>query len=259
MTSPHWHIQSTHFILPKEGSTLDECEDAVAVNAETLAYSIADGATEAFDAGSWARRLAENWVREERPPLVVEEFRAWVEAQGRTLQESWAERGGALPWYAEEKRRAGSFAAFVGLQFQASVDNEGDLCWRVVALGDSCLVRRRGEQILDAVPVASSQDFNSCPVLVPSRAELGAATLARAITREGATREGDVFLLLTDAVAAWYLEHCERGALKTVAEFDSLLAGSQNEEVAELIRHERSAGRMKDDDVAIIRLAVAAR
>ena len=246
-----WRIEARPFVLPKEGATLAECEDAVGLNEESWAYAVADGATEAFDARSWARRLAENWVRAVPAPVTVEEFGPWAARQGELLRSSW--EGRALPWYAEEKRRAGSFATFVGLSFEAGGAGLG---WRAVSLGDFCLVQRRGDALVAALPVARHDHFNSCPPLVPSSDALQRAVLARAVTRAGTAERGDVFLLFSDAVAAWYLEAFARGR-RQLAEFDSSLAASENEALAELLRREQRENRMRDDDVAVIRLRVA--
>lgn len=242
---------ASHFLMPKEGAGLDECEDAVAVSVETLRFAVADGATEAFDAGNWARALAGAWIGAERAPLALAEFRAWAAAEGARLAESW--RGRALPWYAEEKARAGSFAAFVGLCFEAG--GGGPLRWRAVAVGDSCLVQRRGGVLRAAMPLSRPGDFNSAPPLVPSRAAALDAALARAVTAQGAAEEGDTFLLLSDAAAAWFLQLSEDGS-PLLAELDSRLAASDNVALAELFRAERRAGRIKDDDVAVVRVAV---
>jgi hypothetical protein len=237
--------------MPKEGASLEECEDAVGVNVEALRFAVADGATEAFDAGSWARALAESWAGAEAAPLTLEEFRPWVAAQGMRLQGSW--EGRVLPWYAEEKARAGSFAAFVGLVFEAG--GKGLLRWRAVALGDACLVQRRGGRIRAAMPLGRPGDFNSSPPLVPSREGALDAAMSHAVAADGAAEEGDTFFLLSDAAAAWFLQLSEdRSPL--LAELDSRLAATDDASLAELFRGERRAGRIKDDDVAVVRIAV---
>lgn len=240
----------SRFLLPKEGAGFEECEDAVGVNAATQRFALADGATEAFDAGSWARALAEGWVVTEPAPLTREGFKAWVAEAGGRWHEGWA--GRELPWYAEEKARAGSFAAFVGLAFEADA---GGWRWRAVAVGDACLIQRRGGLVVTAVPLSDSSEFGACPALVPSRAAALDAALARAVMASGEAAAGDLFLLLSDAAAAWFLRlSAARDAL--AEEFDSLLAASENESLAALIRRERAAGRLKDDDVAALRVAV---
>ncbi|HEV3469032.1 MAG TPA: hypothetical protein VG148_06905 [Pyrinomonadaceae bacterium] len=213
-------------------------------------FAVADGATEAFDAGSWARALAGSWVERETVPLTVEEFGAWAAEEGKRLREVWA--GRVLPWYAEEKARGGSFAAFVGLCIEGE---RTGLRWRAIALGDACLVHRRGREVRAALPLGSAEEFNSCPALVPSGGAALDAALAHAVTAEGAARAGDTFLLLSDAAAAWFLKLSEERA-PVLEEFDSRLAASDNEALAGLLRRERAAGRIKDDDVAVIRVEV---
>src|SRR5215207_1233767 len=202
-----YRIQTRHFILPKEGSGPEECEDAVAFDAGSLRFAVADGATEAFDARRWAARLAAEWVGAVRAPLSAGEFGPWLKEQGEWLHASW--EGRKLSWYAEEKRRAGSYAAFVGLRLEAAGHR---MSWRAVALGDSCLVQRRGGEVLDAFPLDSHEAFTSTP---------------RLVGREGRAEPGDSFLLMTDALAAWYFETSARRDPRA-EEFDSLLAASEN-------------------------------
>jgi hypothetical protein len=243
-------IRASHFIMPKEGASLDECEDATGLNVEGGRFALADGATEAFDAGSWARALAEGWVGAGGAPLTVEEFKAWVAGEGRRLQESWS--GRELPWYAEEKARGGSFAAFVGLSFEGE---RGGLRWRAIALGDACVVQRCGGAVRAAMPLSRAEEFHSSPALVPSHGAALEAALAHAVTAEGTAEAGDTFLLLSDAAAAWFFKLSGERA-PVLEEFDSRLAASDNEALAGLFRRERGAGRIKDDDVAVVRVAV---
>ncbi|MDX6695781.1 MAG: hypothetical protein QOF02_3384 [Blastocatellia bacterium] len=245
------NLDVQQFLLPKSGTDVSECEDAIGVNLNALRFAVADGATEAFDSQTWARRLAERWVSDEPPSLSVETFRGWVAAQGAWLQASW--QGRELSWYAEEKARRGSFAAFVGLQFDSGA--RGAVRWRSLALGDSCLIQLRAGAILKALPLSDYQSFTATPVLVPSSALMQAA-LSRAIVAEGSVERGDIFLLLTDAASAWYLRLVAQGdSLRE--RFDFLLAAAQNEELTQLFEAERRARRMVDDDVAILRIAVA--
>jgi len=243
-------VESSLFVLPKEGASVEECEDAASADDAASCYAVADGATEAFDAGKWARLLAAEWVRSSSPPVSADEFRAWAAARGERLHAGWGAL--SLPWYAEEKRRAGSFAAFVGVKF----DGQGAAWrWRVAALGDSCFVQTRGGLVVEALPLDKSADFNSSPVLLPSAEAPREAALARAVFREGGAAEGDIFYLLSDAVAAWFFESCE-SRKESFAEFDSLLASSENERLSEFVARERGAGRLKDDDVAVVRIKV---
>lgn len=239
-------VRVSQFLLPKEGAGPEECEDAVGVNVGALRFALADGATEAFDAGNWARALAAGWVESEGEALSVGEFGRWAAEAGRRWRAGW--EGRELPWYAEEKARAGSFAAFVG------VGLEGDGRWRAVALGDACLVQSRGGNILTALPLSDPAEFGAAPVLVASRAAALEGALGRAVAASGEAAPGDVLLLLSDAAAAWFLK-LSRAGDALAEEFDSLLAASENDLLAALFGRERARGRIKDDDVALVRIA----
>src|SRR5690242_14575745 len=115
MTSPgktaSLELSISHMLLPKQGHTLAECEDVFAYNRTTMRFAVADGATESFDAASWAQRLVTKWVSS-NGLLNEEEFWKWLMNEGQSHNDSWDRLD--LPWYSMEKRRAGSFAAFVG-------------------------------------------------------------------------------------------------------------------------------------------------
>lgn len=254
MTPQGFQLRTQQFLLQKSGQAFAECEDAIAVNAERLRYAVADGATEAFDAGSWAKRLAHGWVEAQTPALDAEEFGAWVEALGKSLHDSWM--GLRLAWYAEEKARSGSYAAFVGVEFNAA---EEQASWQAIALGDSCLLHCRCGQVLTSLPLSDYRRFNAAPVLVPSLTGLQRAALSRAVASHGLARDGDLFLLMSDAAAAWYLMMTEAGDERR-AEFEALLlAGSKQEELADFFERERRSHRIKDDDVAVLSIEVACK
>jgi hypothetical protein len=237
--------------MPKSGCELSECEDALGINLSRNRFAIADGATEAFAAQSWAQQLAARWVDSEAPLLSAEAFRSWALTQGQLLHETWS--GVQLAWYAEEKARGGSFAAFAGVQLDL---DRGEPSWQAIALGDTCLIHIRNEQILQALPLTKSDSFNATPWLVPSRAFLLDSACERLIFGSGAVEHGDFLLLLSDAVAAWIFMLSEKGEL--VSHFSSFLRG-QDQELTALFAGERDAGRLRDDDVAIISIEIQHR
>lgn len=241
-------VRYQEFLLPKSGHTMTECEDAVSVNTLRGRFSLADGATEAFDARTWALRLATSWAQGEKAPLTPEEFRVWIAAEGRALHDSW--NGLKLSWYAEEKARAGSFAAFVGVELDF---HESTPRWRTVALGDACFLHCRRGQILRSLPLSDSQSFTAAPFLVPSHAAMQDEAVARVRVDSGNAEAGDVLMLLSDAASAWYLMLAEKDDGMRVS-FDLLMQAGDDEELSRLFDAERVAGRIKDDDVAVIRV-----
>ena len=245
-----WRLEAQSFISAKDGAGIAECEDAIAVNETMRRYAIADGATEAFDAGSWARALVQSWTAEEAC-CDGENFKLWARAVGERWESEWS--GRELAWYAEAKRERGSFAAFAGVVFDE--DEQGGLKWRAVALGDACVIHRRGNMIVRAMPLDDARKFNATPQLVPSRTERHADVWQHLCIEAGAARDGDVLLLLTDAVAAWFLRLFAE-ADSCITKFENALADGRDEELNLLIDAERQVGRLRDDDVAAVRVVV---
>ncbi len=245
-----WQFHTRQFLLPKSGHQLSECEDAIGINPATRRFAVADGATEAFDSQTWARLLAHDWVKLEPTEQTREEFRAWVAKQGQSLHDLWD--GLRLSWYAEEKARTGSFATFVGVQLELGEPSPN---WKAIALGDSCLLHCRNEAILEALPVSHPESFNATPLLVPSQLTMQDGALEKLVVASGALSDGDVLLLLSDAVAAWYLMLVEKDDEER-SSFDRLLKTGQADELQQLLEKDRLNGRLKDDDVAVIRIEV---
>jgi hypothetical protein len=243
-------LRTAQLILPKSGSGIEECEDAIGVNSTALRYAVADGATEAFDAGTWARQLAHNWVNDSEAVTEPEPFKSWVGGQGDLFHASWI--GRPRSWYAEEKALDGSFAAFVGVQFHLE---DGPPRWQAIALGDSCLIHCNGEALREVMPVSTYRDFTSTPLLVPSLRDFHAPALSQAMTGSGSIEEGDIFLLLSDAAAEWYLKSWE-AQRSLLGDLESLLEEGGKEELASFFEAERKRARIKDDDIAILRIFV---
>jgi hypothetical protein len=244
--STTWDLQLRQLLLPKLGQEASECEDAIAIDAQTSRFAVTDGATEAFDARNWAERLAQHWVQR-KSTLTVEEFREWVAAEGRELQDSW--NGLTLSWYSEEKARKGSFAALVGVELDLRSESPS---WRAIALGDTCLLHCRRTKLLKSLPLDRSENFTSAPVLVASDSSLHEASMQSVVTDSGICENGDVLLLMSDAAASWCLQRFENGDL----DVDEFLSVKTDEELREFFDTERMAGRIRNDDLAIVRIEI---
>lgn len=244
-----WDLETRQLLLPKLGHEPSECEDAIAVDTENCRFAVADGATEAFDSRHWAQRLAQRWVQT-RSASTVEEFRAWVAAEGRELRDSW--NGLSLSWYSEEKARTGSFAALVGVELDLNTDSPS---WKAIALGDACLLHCRRGTLLKSLPLCRSESFNSAPVLVASDSSMHEACMKSVVIDSGSCESGDVLLLLSDGVASWYLERFERNELEPGDFFTTKDDG----ELQQFFDDERMAGRMRNDDVAVVRIRIKRR
>lgn len=244
--STTWDLQLRQLLLPKLDQEASECEDAIAVDTQLWRFAVADGATEAFDARNWAERLAQHWV-ERKSTLTVEEFREWVAAEGRELHDSW--NGLTLSWYSEEKARKGSFAALVGVE----LDFKGESAsWKAIALGDTCLLHCRKARLVKSLPLDRSESFTSAPVLVASDSSLHESSMQSVVTGSGTCQNGDVLLLMSDGAASWCLQRFENGDL----DVEQFLSAKTDEELREFFDAERMAGRIRNDDIAIVRIEI---
>lgn len=244
-----WDLQVRQLLLPKLGHDVAECEDVIAFDAQSCRFAVADGATEAFDARNWASRLAQGWVKNEST-LTSEEFREWVATEGRELHDSW--NGLSLSWYSEEKARNGSFAAFVGVELDLETDSPS---WRAIALGDACLLHCRRGTLLKSLPLSRSDNFNSTPVLVASDPAIHEGAMQSVVIDSGSCNAGDALLLMSDAAAAWCLQCFEKNDLDP----DELVRNKQDEELSQFFDAERLAGRIRNDDLAILRIEIMQR
>ena len=244
--SSTWDLQLRQLLLPKLDHKASECEDAIAVDTQTFRFAVADGATESFDARNWAERLAQHWVQR-KSTLTVEEFRDWVATEGRELHDSWT--GLTLSWYSEEKARYGSFATLVGVELDLNTESPS---WQAIALGDACLLHFRNKMLLKSLPLSGSEGFNSGPVLVASDSSLHESSMQSVVTDSGTFQDGEVLLLMSDAASLWCLQRFENGDLDVV----EFLSAKSDEELREFFDAERLAGRIRNDDLAIVRIEI---
>ena len=245
--SATWDLQLRQLLLPKLDHDASECEDAIAFDTRTARFALTDGATEAFHAQQWARNLAEHWVRNEAT-LTLEDFRKWVADEGRELHDSW--NGLTLSWYSEEKASSGSFAAFVGVELDLQSSTPS---WKAIALGDTCLLHCRGSALLKSFPLTRSECFNSNPILVASNAALHESTMSSTVVESGVWEDGDVLLLMSDGAASWCLQRFENG------DFDPDFLTGKDDDLRRFFDGERQAGRIRNDDIAIVRIEIKRR
>ena len=239
------------FCCPKAGNSVDEYEDAWSVrsvDADRYRFAVADGATESSFSRLWAALLVEAYTRGN---AIGFEFLDQLDP----LRRLWAHRVSKrpLPWYAAEKARSGAFAAFLGLELDATSRR-----WRALAVGDCNLFQldgvRPAMRVVQAFPLTRSSDFGSSPFLLASRPDAGDLTAHRYVC-EGALRGEDVVLLTSDAVSAWLLQRDEEG--RPAWRLAAFELGEQLPFEA-LIDEARQDG-MRNDDSTLVRIRFQAR
>jgi hypothetical protein len=226
--------------LPKQGHSAAEYEDAFAGDPQRGRFAVADGASESAFAGPWARLLVGAYVQ------VAGPWSAWLPA----ARKQWrAEvQGRELPWYAEAKVEEGAYAALLGMAFEKDR-------WQGEAVGDSCLFQVRDGQLRLAFPIRRSADFGNRPSLLGSRRTLDGAARTRRLRMQGSCQPGDRFLLMTDALAQWFLTSIEAARRP----WDDLHDLRSEDQFARWLEKLRSARALRNDDVTLIQVESAVR
>jgi hypothetical protein len=167
--------------------------------------AVADGATETSFAALWAKLLVRSYGKY-GPPLDP------LDSDLTRIRAIWRKcvHRRPLPWYAEAKAEMGAFSSLLGLTISkddAAGASSGK--WTAHAVGDSCLFHIRGDECLEAFPLEKSEEFSSRPALLSSTAG-SASSHCPSLRKEGFWQQGDVFYLMTDALACWFLTKWER-------------------------------------------------
>jgi hypothetical protein len=266
-------VYSNAFCAPKSGSTAAEYEDAYWLRGEgehvrrSHRYAIADGATESSLAGDWARLLVHTFGQSSHLRLSGAVMRARA-TWPRHLQDYVAlreQKGAPLQWYEEPKLQRGAFATLLTLDLLdrpaadalATERTRTEISvgpWHAAAVGDSCLFQVRGDVLVNAFPITDSASFGCAPPLIPTSA-LRASVLRKNIrTAVGTWLLDDSFYLGTDAISSWFLQAYESGG-KPWEQLRDL--GTQDaDDFASFVRELRSQGRLRNDDVTLIRVDI---
>ncbi|MEU7049312.1 hypothetical protein ACF1GS_34445 [Streptomyces eurythermus] len=275
-------IDSQCFLVPKAGSLREECEDATHLTSSPDGHSVfaavSDGASESLLSGAWARKLVRGAVasmaaaddrRHDREnsgagSFVEDLLARTVDQWDGYIAEYQAERaarGRPITWYEQPGLDKGAFATLVAVHLRAAAAAPEDPAaprpwsWHAFALGDSCLFHLREGRLIASFPIADGEGFGITPQLLGSRNRDAALITDRASTATGELRADDELLLATDALAAWLLSHPELASGGTGKQLGKL-ADLGEETFTEWVLSERDKSRMRNDDVALIRMRV---
>ena len=265
-------LEPRAFWTPKSGNAETDYEDGWAAGADCLA--IADGATESSFARVWAQALTAGFVAQpdaifplhtERP----EHCRARIQEWTQPLQREWHSRipWTTLPWFAEDKARAGAFATLLTFQMQRDKregirDNSEESSqeqtayslsltpypFQLFAIGDSCLFQIRERQLKLAFPLQHSSQFDSTPPLLSSNPANNKRVWDNIVIGEGTFEAGDILLFATDALARWFLVEVEAGNLP----WHELCGLKGQADFAVFVARLRQAHAMRNDDVTLV-------
>ncbi len=227
--------------VQKGGSEPAECDDAWAYSAEQSALAVSDGASDGFECGLLARALTGAFVK---VPAAGGELTRWLEEPIRlwSAQIRWDD----LVWNAREKARRGAFATLLGVTFRPGSGTDPVWRWRAVAVGDTCLFLLRTGEPVQCFPIRQSADFNNTPMLFSTSREHNARVLQAVSWLEGSMQPGDLMVLATDALAAWFLQQMEAGGRPW-----QVLAGLTPDNFPAWVAAQRQDEAMVNDDVTL--------
>jgi hypothetical protein len=252
------------FRLPRQGYGLEECQDALAGDAERGRFALADGAAESPYSALWARLLVEEFLRQRERlpswanwlPSLQERWDAAIRRPNASLTENgWRmpEDSGVMPWYLEPGLVQGAFATFLGLVIE-------DHKWYAVAVGDSCLFQVRGGEMIRAFPISRAVDFSNAPWLVGSRTSPIEVPHKNGLQQIGDWQPGDRFWVMTDALAQWFLVQVESEG-KPWRTLEPLVHAavdlfSAQQAFAAWIEGSRLARQLRNDDVTLLAITL---
>jgi hypothetical protein len=258
---------------PKVGESLEEMQDAAAVDGALGRAAVADGATDAAFQRLWATLLVQAWIAQ--PPIgqgaipLDEWLAACRDAWRREVP--WAR----LPWHGALKaEQSGGLATFMGLCAEPADD--GALQVELLAVGDCDLLIVDGaDRLRCAWPLSDAAAFSQTPALLSSLHPLPPDARERGMVCESSVvvAADERLVLGSDAVVQWLLRLAADGdysfarsiAMLEAASADATSAGVSDGEpdsaaadhADALIAHARAAGLLRNDDLTLLILRPA--
>lgn len=239
--------------MPKRGNSPEEYEDFVDGDKARGRFAIADGASESFMAGLWAKNLVNGFI----------ELRGESDSLGILLpsaQQLWAKQigEGPFPWFIERKVQEGAFATFLGLVLEE--ESRWILWkkkyWRAIAVGDGCLFLIREGELIKKFPLETSEDFNDSPWLLGSRKCLMEIHGKNEQEANGELKTEDMFWMMTDALACWFFKECEAGH-KPWEKLGTFLTSQEgDQDFAAWVDELRNNQEIQNDDVTLLAIFV---
>lgn len=246
--------------VPKSSSSAEEIEDGWAGDLRSGRVALADGASSAFMAKEWAATITGAFVSQPLRPTALRTWladatRVWQQVAEQHLAAQTGPAGAGTAggqWWVGASQARGSHATLVGLEL-GPTSKDGRAAWRSVAVGDSCVVHLAkgtdGYRPLVTFPVEHAGGFGGHPDLLPTVAE-EQVDLPPVREIVGECRSGDVFVLVTDALAHWLAQNAGEPGLW------DWLVGVQQGDFAAFVDDRRSAGELHDDDTTVVRVVV---
>lgn len=240
--------------IPKDGMLPDENEDTFLISENKLIFAIADGATESSFSKQWANYLVEDFVSKHNTYLNNDAVLPCKKIQA-LIEEMILNK--KLPWYAEEKAKMGANSAFLGIAFNHSPETM-EIEWQACALGDCNLFIIRNNSLIHTFPIINSNEFSNHPCLINSQMKFQYQKNYPFKTSKGKLIKGDIFFLMTDAIAKWFLESIENMGPNSKDDtplkiIDFMISNEEN--FAKTTMELRESKKLRNDDTTIVKIS----
>jgi hypothetical protein len=254
------------FMQVKSNDLPVNCEDACAASADETRFALCDGTSSSSLPRPWATLLAQQWVKQPLHDINAATLAQWLEEPRQRwkawVYETWLptlnsrnRATGSPPLSisrAHEVVKNGAFSTFLGVTVDRKMGE-----WWATAIGDTCLFvfhsNATAWQLQYSFPLQSLREFNDTPPSINSHSGSNVDMLLRHVRQaHGACRGGDVLVMATDAMAAWFLKQIEQGA----SEWQMLQSLNDTRRFAQLVDTQRYRGQLHDDDVTLIVIPV---
>lgn len=248
------------FCLPKNGCSQSDYEDAYSIGLkqkiypDCVSFAIADGATESSYSHEWAQELADQYSGKPGQ-FYSNAIAGHIQRIGLKFQKQIIDKRINLdaPWYATHKATEGTYAALLGITLERSSRR-----FRALAIGDCCLFQIRQEKLIRSFPIEHSSEFNNRPFLLSSSSSCNSELLVKRQKCQFDYKPNDQLLLITDALACWFLGRHEAqddvtgclSELQTQDEFTSFIAKERHKQTADQLP------LLRNDDVTLVRCQI---
>jgi hypothetical protein len=215
---------------------------------DTLSFALSDGAGSISFPSIWAALLVRYYVK--RIFNTPKDLRRVLPGLAGLWKTKVRNKG--LNWCSARKAEQGSYASLLGFTLEEP-KNLSEIKWHAIAIGDTVLFQFRGEKLIMEFPHYSTEDFEKNPVLLSTIADRNESALAELNTTTANCQQGDVFMLMTDALAQWFVECCENSKKPWETLLGFLKVGKSNHQgFKEWVESLRAKGDMRNDDTTLM-------
>lgn len=209
-----------------------------------IRFAVADGVSGAYFSGGWASLLTLVFQRGGAPLFTNENLQKlaeiWKEEEISKLQNSSTRKESIRKLLEKKIHQVGGSSTINGVELDLDTET-----WNGFSIGDSCMFQIRNLEIVNQNPQIDFTEFGYQPeqILTVNPRNW------RAETNSDSFKNGDMFLLSTDAFARWLLTpHEDYSTEEKIREVNAILS---HEEFVKFITRERRERRMEDDDVTV--------